>query len=350
MSLELSDKEKESILSRMERAVADAEIQLKEFDRMRSSIIGDEYLSKMISSLDQNDFLTPENAVYLSNHYLHCVNDGEIKSKEDGAYTIRLGKIMREKLDSFSRKLGNEEGYSELRPLLDSDGVINVVFDGSITNEHPDCLLLPPTGYWMRFVASELEVILRKTFSVRVHGGDIGLKEGNYLLFMFETRFEGIKTESAITNVLVNLKSNETNIREIDWNKQELQNADYPRNVLNGDQIDSALNVARDALETKLNTQKSEIESELRYKNEIRINALSNSSKIKTKKLYQQMEDHKKARGNESRQVDDDFLRMTSARIEKETERLASRLELIRKNCSASYYYNLEAVAFVDVG
>jgi hypothetical protein len=109
------------------------------------------------------------------------------------------------------------------------------------------------------------------------------------------------------------------------------------------------LDVARDYFDQFLEDKRKVASEENRYRVESRMTALKRSSEIKINKFQQQIKTHIAKRSEEGKEPEERYLRLTQARIEKESVRLDSKIKDLQKHQDLSVDYNLEAVIYLKV-
>jgi hypothetical protein len=227
-----------------------------------------------------------------------------------------------------------------------------VIFDGSRAESMPDHKFLSPTGYWSRFLTTKLERenALFKTFSFEV-SENIKLPKGNYVVFFFEVKMEGVKTEIELLGLPVEIASKA--VKEIDFNSlpRVLADAKSACSDLEIPQLDISdlLDVARDYLDNILEEKRTTASDDNRYRVESRIAALKRASEIKRRKLQQQIDNHIASRNAERKQPDDNYIRLTRARMEKENQRLNTRTDELQRRQVLTLDHSLDAVAYIGV-
>ncbi|HIE44570.1 MAG TPA: DNA/RNA helicase, superfamily II [Candidatus Omnitrophica bacterium] len=205
----LTEEQKAKLQRRLEEAIAAAKVEMEEFEKRRNELLGDDYLVEPINNISKGSFVSPEDAIQLTEQCIASWKECRFKRTGDGHGELSLSGEVLSKLESFLRRPGNEGGYGVLQTLLSSGGdKVKVVFDGSIAEDYPDHLFLSPTGYWTRFLTHQLEQEkkIQKVSSFDL-SPDIGLPEGEYIVFLFEVRLEGIRTEIEFLGIPVNIKS-----------------------------------------------------------------------------------------------------------------------------------------------
>jgi SNF2 family DNA or RNA helicase len=350
ISGELTEEQKEEQSQRLEKRITEAKFEMEDFEKHRKDLLSDDYLAKSIS---KGDFIVPEDAINLTEQFLSMREGCNFVRTEDGRGEMILSGDTVSSLEEFLRRPKNEEGYNELRALLVPDSSIKVVFDGSIADEFHNHVFLSPTGYWARFLISKLEEErkISKTFSFGVKPSKIGIREGEYIVFLFEVRLEGIRTEIKFFGVPVDVNSNlviKVNLEDL---PRALSSADgFDINYI-PEEIDPNFffDIAIEYFEELLDEKRKEAADENRYRIESRITALKRSSEIKVKKLQQQIEKHIQRREEEGKESDEFYIRATTAKIDKEKVRLGYKIKDIQKYKELSLDYNLVGIIYLKV-
>jgi superfamily II DNA or RNA helicase len=348
----LTEGQKEEMQKRIEERIVSAKLEMEEFERCRKELLSDDYMVTPLNNLSKGDFVSPDDAGRLTELCLSKWEGCCFRKDINGTAEITLSQEIISELEHFLRRPGREGGYNELHPLISHKEPTKVVFDGSMAENLPNRLFLSPTGYWSRFLIDKLEreKAVLKTFSFQLPP-NIGIPEGDYLIFFFEVRMEGVKTEIEFLALPVETKGK--TVKEIDFNN-------LPRAIANAKCIDSNLktpqmnvndflHVARDYLDKILEEKRNTVSEDNRYRVNSRIAALRKSTEIKNRKLQQQLDNHIVSRNREGRQPDENYIRLTKARIEKESSRLNSRIEELQKRQVLTLDYNLGAIAYLRV-
>jgi len=351
LSGELSEEQKEKLSKRLEEQVKSAKLQSEELEKRKKELIGDDYLSKPINKITDREFVGPRDAIKLTKNFISKKENCEYTRTGEFTGRLRISETVVSDIESFLRKPGSEGGYSELQPLLTPDTEIKVIFNGTKAIDNPDHLFLPPTGFWTKFLSKELEKnnYVKKSFKYNLDFKDLDLASSKYLVFLFEVRFEGFRTEIELMGLPVNIS--EEKVAEVDYSNlpRELMNVDAKEL----DDIPSIYDpnlyrdIARNKLEEVLEDKRKKTAEENSYKVESRIAALEKSSQMKIKKLKRQIKEHKENRKEKGKEPDEDYLRMTQARIKKEKSRLETRKEKLEKKREISLNYNLEGVIYI---
>jgi len=348
----LTEEQKEEIQRRMEDHIASARIEMEEFEKGRRELLSDDYLFTPLNNLSKGDFVSPEDAGQLTELCLSKWKGCNSTKDKNGLPEITLSAEIISELEHFLRTPGREGGYNELQDLISRKGPIKVVFDGSIAESMPDHKFLSPTGYWSRFLTNKLdqENALFKTFSFQL-STNTEIFKGDYLVFFFEVRVEGIKTEIEFLGLPVEITSK--TVKQVDFNilPRALAGAKSASSDLEVPQLDvnEFLDAARDYLEEVLEEKRNIASEDNRYRVDSRIAALRKATEIKNRKLQQQLDNHIISRQREGSQPDENYVRLTKARIEKENLRLSSKVEDLQKRQVLTLDYNLDAIAYVRI-
>jgi hypothetical protein len=257
-----------------------------------------------------------------------------------------------EQLERFLRSPGNETGHVELRPLMKPGKRLRVIFDGSLAIQHSDCLFLPPTGHWSRFLTKQLtdEKKISRTFSFSSDSNDTGMPKGSYVVFLFEVRLEALRTQISLMGVPVDTE--DETVEEVDFeslprllSRPESQDLDVETDL----EIDTLLEKARDRLDLELEERREKATQDSVYRTNSKIAALRRTSEIRIQKLEQQMETHRETRRQSGQLPDETYLRLTTARIEKEKARLERKIKDLETSKEVTVDHSLEAIAYVRI-
>lgn len=348
----LTEQQKDELSLRMDNAIVSAKIEMEEYEKYRKELLSDDYLAKPIDVIMDGDFVSPEDAIQLTEQCLSNWDNCKLIRTEHGCGEITLSEKVISKMEQFCRRPGNEGGYSELQPLLSPKKYFKVIFDGSRAEDNPDHIFLPPTGYWAKFLthALEQERAILKTFRFGIKSSDANIPVGEYIVFLFEVRMEGVRTEIDFLGVPVSVKTKSVIDVNLNSLPRTLARVDCFDINYSAEEIDPNLflDVARDYFEHILDDKRRVASEDNSYRVESRIAALKRSSDIKIKKLQEQKSKHIFKR-SEAGQEPDFYLRMIKARIEKENIRLESKIKELQKHQDLSVDYNLEAVVCLEV-
>jgi len=347
----LTDEQKEKLSIRLKEHIESSKLHMEELEKIKSELIGDDYLSKPINKITDGEFVGPEDAIDLTNEFLSSKDNCKFTKENKATGKLVLSNDIVSDLERFLRKPGNEGGYVEVQPLLQPKTELKVVFNGDKAIEYPNHVFVPPTGMWTKFITHELEdqEKIKKCFSFKTDLKQLNLSLSECIMFLFEVRFEGFRTEIQLFGI------------PVDVNKEEAIEVDYtnlPRKLVNLDgkksELDIAfydpeyyLSIARGKLDEVLENKRKETADDNKYKIESRIAAIEKSSDMKISKLRRQMHNHIENRKENGKDPDRDYIRMTEARIEKEKSRVESKKESLEQKREISLNYNLEGIVYL---
>ncbi|NIO37458.1 DNA/RNA helicase, superfamily II, partial [Candidatus Bathyarchaeota archaeon] len=304
----LTKEQKDEMQKRIEEHIAAAKIEMEKFEESRKELLGDDYLAAPLTKLSKGDFVAPDDALALTELCLSKWEKCKFVKKEDGCAEITLSTQIASELEYFLRRPGREGGYNELYPLLSPESPIQVVFDGSIAESLPNHWFLSPTGHWSRFLIDKLvrEKAILKTFSFQL-SAEVGLSKGAYLVFFFEVRMEGIKTEIEIIGLPVEISSKTVIHTEFRSLARVLARGKGSNHDLKPPpiELDDFLDEAREYLEDILDEKRTTASEDNLYRVESRIAALTRAAELKIRKLQQQIDDHIIKRKSEGNQPDE---------------------------------------------
>ena len=346
----LNIEQKEELQRRVEERVASAKSEAEEFEKNRKELLSDDYLSAPINNLSKGDFISPKDAQELTEICLSKWKGCKFTTDSKGLAQIQISPEISADLEHFLRAPGREGGYNELHQLISSKGSIKIIFNGQEAEANPDRVFLSPTGYWSRFLVEklELEKAIFKTFGFA--SSNIGLPNGNYMIFFFEIRMEGIKTEIELLGIPIDLL--ETKVAETDFNTLPRLIANTKGSIIElTENVDpkSYLDLAMAYLDELLEDKRKKVSDENRYRAESRIAALKKGTEIRNERLEQQIKNHVTNRIDEGRAPDENYIRLTKSRIEKENAKLLFAVETLQKKQILTLDYNLQAIAYIMV-
>lgn len=352
---QLTEEQKEERTRRVQQSIEAARQQMEEFEKHRAELLSDDYLSKPITKLTKNNFIYPSDAIQLTREFLFDMDRCQFTETGEGLGELVVSDKVVQLLGEFLKKPKNETGYRELQSLLTSNRPIKVVFDGSIANDNPDHLFLSPTGFWTRFITNYLEEEhkIRRVFSLGAVSFEIGLPSGKYIVFLFEVRIEGIRTEIEFQGVPIDINKQSIVVRINFENLPRIlgtKNCFWIETTLEEIDLNPLLDIAREYLAVVLEERRVKVAEENRYKIESRIAALKRSSEARVKNMEEQLERHIQKRKSEGVEPSEKYIRLTKARIDMEKSRLESKIEELKKQKDVSIDYNLEGIVYLEVG
>ena len=347
----LTNEQKEEMQRRIEERVACAKTESEEFEKKSKELLSDDYLSAPINKLSKTDFISPKDAQELTLTCLSKWKGCKYTEDNDGLAQVQLSTEIIADIEHFLRSPGREGGYNELQQLISSKGLIKVTFNGQEADENPDRIFLSPTGYWSRFLVKklELEKAIFKTFSFSA--SNIGLPKGQYIVPFFEVKTVGIRTEIELLGIPVSI--NKKSVVEADFNNlprlianTKEVSLELQEDVDPSEYLDLAMTYMNDLLEDK----RKKTFDENKFRAESRIAALRKGTEIRNERLEQQIRNHIANRKGDGKTPDENYVRLTKARIDKENAKLLIAIENLNKRQVLTNGYNLQAIARILVG
>jgi len=162
---------------------------------------------------------------------------------------------------------------------------------------------------------------------------------------------EGIKTEIEIIGLPVEISSKAVIQTEFNSLARVLARAKSYKKDFKSPQIelDALLDEARGYLEDILEEKRNAASEDNLYRVDSRIAALTRAAEIRIRKLQQQLDNHVAKRRSAHADPDENYLRLTKARMEKENLRLQTRIEDLQKRKILTLDYNLTAIVHLRI-
>ncbi len=162
---------------------------------------------------------------------------------------------------------------------------------------------------------------------------------------------EGIKTEIEIIGLPVEISSKAVIHTEFSSLARVLARGKGYNHDLKPPpiELDAFLDEAREYLEDILEEKRNTASEDNLYRVESRIAALTRAAELKIRKLQQQIDNHIIKRKSEGNQPDENYIRLTKARIEKEKLRLHSRIEELQNRRVLTLDHNLAAIVYLRI-
>jgi hypothetical protein len=348
----LTNEQREILSQRLEQSIVSAKMEMEEFEKHRGELLSDDYLAKPINNILKQSFISPLDAIEFTSM---CVSNWEncrFLRTRDGCGELKLSAKVVDKIEQFLRRPGNERGYAELETLLTPGNSIKVVFDGSIAENYGDHIFLPPTGYWTRFLIRELvnDKKIRRVFSFPVSSADTNIPGGNYLIFLFEVRLEGLRHEIEFLGIPIDVQTGRIVDLPFDNLPRMLVQIDGQEKCLTSDDVDInlLLEKTRDYLDKVLEKRRSDVSQENQFIIDSRIAALTKSSEMKLRNLENRKTIHIEKHREVGQDPDETYLRLTDGQIEKEKVRLTTKIEELQNHRDLSVDYSLEAIVHIN--
>jgi SNF2 family DNA or RNA helicase len=349
---ELSEAEKDQLSRRIEEAIEYAKSQMDIFDEHRRELINDSFIENPLNQFTKSSFISPIDAIQLTEKCLSYWSDCNLRTYRDNRGDLTLSPEIKTELEQFLRSPKHYAGYPELIPLLQDEKRLKVIFDGTMAIKYPDHVFLPPTGYWTRFLTSWLnnKEYIKKVFKFSTESSNTSLSQGEYVLFIFEIQIEGLKTEIEMIGIPVDFNTKQVIINNTDL-VRELSSISSHAEVEENFNIDvyECLDLARERVSQLLETRINEITEQNTYNIEGRIAALKKSSKSRIINLQKRIDNHIKNKEAEGSLPEELYLRLTNARIDKESEKLEAKISQLHQKSEISIDYRLESIILLNI-
>lgn len=349
----LSPSQVDEIQRRVEGRIAAAKYEMEQFEEQRNELLSDDYLTERISKLSQGDFVSPGDCIQLTELFLSRREGCKLEMKSNSYGEMILAPAVVTALEQFLRKPGNEGGISEVKALTSHRPPVKVVFDGNLAEKLRDHQFLSPTGTWARFIVYELESegIIRRNFSFKISTSDVGLPDGSYLVFLFELRSNGIKSEIEFLGLPLDARTAavcETSFEALP--RTLAKTGQVLARALDPDvNVNYLLSVARDRVANIVEEELAVAVNDNRYRVESAVAALERSANVRKVRLRQQIATHLENRHRECKPQDDIYLRLTEARIAKEDLVLNTKVKELRRHQDLSIDYSLQGIVYIEV-
>ena len=348
LSGKLTEEQKEELSKRVEEAVEAAKIQMEIFEENKKELLSDDFVSQQINSQNPSSYITPQDAIIFSKKCVSLWSDCTFREYKDNRGELNLSPVIKTEIEKFLRKPLNHRGYPELAPLLLPNKRLKVIFDGRIANEFPSDHFLPPTGYWTKFLTRWLEENhpFHRLFKLVARGRE----EGMYIIFLYEIRIEGLRPEIELLGISIDVKTKmpaEISLSELK-DVLELEDETLVLKIVKQD-IHTYFDQSRNYLESILENKRNEFNEENKFRIDSRITALRKSSEKRIENFNKRIENHIINRRKNNQPPDETYLRLTNARIDKEEEKLSSKIDELQNKRELTMDYNLESIIILNL-
>jgi superfamily II DNA or RNA helicase len=358
VSGQISKEQLEIRMREMELAVAQARIEMEQFEANRRELMGDEYFTSPLHNLEsQTDFVRPSDAVSLTSISLSTWKGCSFEEVDHDRGRLTLSKEVLARLEQFTRRPGSEGSMEELGPLLKSKYPLLVIFNGSLADQYKDHVFLPPCGFWVRFLLRELESS-GKVFKVFAFSGnvkDLPIEPGTYIVPMFEVKIEGFRVELYLGAVPV-LVSNRR-VYDCDFLKLPRQLGcsvivDSSQSSHNLDMEDPGMyiDLGKEALERQMEEKMELLRAENRYRIEARINSLKRGTEVRIERLQKKIAEHRERAIADGKEPSQEFIRLTGAQIAVEERRREEKIKKLQDRSELSLTLYLVGAVVCNVG
>jgi len=356
----VNEQEKIELQKRLEEHIAAAKIEMEEFETRSRELLGDDYLSMPINEIPQSNLVIPQDLLEITKMCIASWEGCTFKKIDAGCAEIFLSPKVKSELELFLRRPGNERGHEELAGFLKHRSPVRVVFDGSRAEALKDDsshYFLSIAGCWPRFLINKLEQEKRlfRAFSFSINDDGL-LGMGEFLVLLFEVRTEGLRKETQFLGIPLNLstaKVVETRYEHLARRLADARPSQEP--IKNGtgrispDDLERYLNKTLERLSEIIEERRDEAYEDNIYITDSRIAALEKSTEVRVRKLQEQLDTHITNRQKVGQTPDVNYVRLTTARIEKENQRRDLMVENLKKRRVLTMDYNLVGVVHLTV-
>ena len=341
----LTEDEKEEISIRLEAAIESAKAENESYESSRKELLGEE--------LNGHDTyghvaISPDESLSLTQQYLSGLPGCKMVEGDMKTAVLELSEMVLSRLGAFATRGGNEGAYYELRSFLSGENEKrrwNVLFDGNNSEEFTENILLPPAGFWMRFIAEELvsEGRIHRVFKLQGDPSSLQIPAGNYAVFIYEGRVDGSRAEIKTLVISVNIETG-----RVDSHSNEMLTillnscSDLTKDFPHLEDIEQLHERAQSHLLETLKKESDKATVELNYRIDTRIKALTESCDREVSSLKQQMKNHESRRMMGGQLPSEEYLHMTDARVRKKIEQLEVTKKNLETNRVASFSHTLE--------
>lgn len=349
-----SESEKEELSNRLQERKEEAKAEYEQFEKVKAELLSDDYLTKPLNSTNSSEFVSPSDALELTDFYLSKIEGCKFKKTESARGIIGLSPELCEQLESFSIKAGNEGAYNELKVLFSNTSQKKIIFDGQLAEKYSDHLFLSPTGFWMKFVTSMISNSgqLSNSFKFNLPQSSQYLPTGEYVIFLYEIQIEGLRTEIEFLGIPIDVKSGQA----VDTDYEKIPRLVALEPGFSDDSQFSEFDIydlkdnAIESLEAVLDKKRQVASDENRYKIDSRIAAFKQSCLRTKERADEYIETHKKKQISEGKTPDDNYIQMTKGKYEKKRAIYLEKINELKKRQEPSLSSNLVAIIQVIVG
>lgn len=353
LSEKLTDAEIEERQERIRKAVENKKLEMQSFDDRRKELLHDDFLSKPINELEKSGFVKPEDAIQLSKLFLENYENCSLSSEDENVSIMTLSKEMRGEIETFLRTKEGKRGNVELKPILKKPGPVSVVFNGTIAETYNSCVFLPPTGYWSRFVTERLKEknSLKRVFQFSPIIKELQTQNDKALVSIYQVKFEGLRNQIQLIGIPINLEGEEISAN-LDYEELPRTLSDCKTkeitDTIHISSLQDVLNKSREKLTDFLEREREIMSQENSSLLSARITALENSTKQRKIKKEKEIENHKRNRRADGKTPDENYIKLTNAKIEKDQKLTDEKIRELKKLQNLSYSFSLEAIILIS--
>jgi len=350
----LTEEQIEKRTREIENALAQSKIEHMKFENGRSELLGEDKISDTIANMTTTDFVKPVDSMRLTKIFLEGQVGCSFTELEEDFCEITLSPSVAVDVEEYSKLPGSANALEELHPLLKRMKKVPVVFNGQKSLEKPGAVFLPPSGHWMKFILRYMEENQRimKLFQLKGMSSEFELKEGEYLVPIFEVEFDGFRKELNLSAVPLDLKSEE--VQKLDYTvfMRTLGQKAFGKGAieLEPSALEAYLDGARTALESQMELKLEELRKQNKYIIESKVNSLKKGNEVRLERLMKRLDNHIRSSQREGRSPSEEFIRMVNGQIEKDDKRTKDRIDRLQDKNDLILSVSLVGIALLMIG
>lgn len=350
----LTEEQIEKRTKEIENALAQSKIEHMKFENGRSELLGEDKISDTIANMTTTDFVKPVDSMRLTKIFLEGQEGCSFTELEEDFCEITLSPSVAVDVEEYSKLPGSANALEELHPLLKRMKKVPVVFNGQKSLEKPGAVFLPPSGHWMKFILRYMEENQRimKLFQLKGTSSEFELKEGEYLVPIFEVEFDGFRKELNLSAVPLDLKSEE--VQKLDYTvfMRTLGQKAFGKGAieLEPSALEAYLDGARTALESQMELKLKELRKQNKYIIESKVNSLKKGNEVRLERLMKRLDNHIRSSQREGKSPSEEFIRMVNGQIEKDEKRTKDRIDRLQDKNDLILSVSLVGIALLMIG
>jgi len=351
---DLTEEEKEVKQKRLDYQIREARRMMEEFENSRKELLSDDFLMTSLN-LPKETFFSPESARDFTEKCLSRWKGCGFERIGENYGKITLSKVMMSELARYLNRAGCEGGYYEVADFFESlfrNGSSLVVFDGSQSENLQDYCFLSPTGYWSLFLLHKLkqEKEVRSTFSFQLTS-NIGLPQGEYVLFLFQVRITGLRSTIELIGIPVEIEKKTVETTDFGNLAKNLTKANDCCRDINPPslELDSLLKVAKEYVGNILAEKAKAISEDNLYMIDFNIEKAKLKNQIELRALEQRHLRYMDRIRKERKQPSEFYIRMIKGKMDKENKVLLSRIDDLQKRKGLTSESSLVAIVYLKI-
>jgi len=350
----LTEEQIEKRTKEIENALAQSKIEHMKFENGRSELLGEDKISDTIANMTTTDFVKPVDSMRLTKIFLEGQVGCSFTELEEDFCEITLSSSVAVDVEEYSKLPGSANALEELHPLLKRMKKVPVVFNGQKSLEKPGAVFLPPSGHWMKFILRYMEENQRimKLFQLKGMSSEFELKEGEYLVPIFEVEFDGFRKELNLSAVPLDLKSEEAQKLDYTVFMRTLGQKAFGKGAieLEPSALEAYLDGARTALESQMELKLEELRKQNKYIIESKVNSLKKGNEVRLERLMKRLDNHIRSSQREGKSPSEEFIRMVNGQIEKDEKRTKDRIDRLQDKNDLILSVSLVGIALLMIG